>query len=152
MGGQARTRRSLPIQRRRRPLTGEKVVDSHESEVFKLIKQNYGDAYAVAMEEFGFAAAAQTHSTVTFAVVRGISDAAQDKAQVEEGNSQGVGGTNSPRSLSPCWASATRPMSRHLPISVSGHSLSAVVSYAQVGSSRQAFLDNVPIWIWISMS
>jgi nucleoside phosphorylase len=67
---------------------GEKVVDSHESEVFALIKRNYGDAYAVAMEEFGFAAAAQAHPTVTYAVVRGISDAAQDKAQAEGQNSQ----------------------------------------------------------------
>ena len=72
-----------------RPIAaGEKVVDSHESEVYLLIKQNYGDAYAVAMEEFGFAAAAQAHPTLTFAVVRGISDAAQDKAHVEKQNSQ----------------------------------------------------------------
>jgi nucleoside phosphorylase len=67
---------------------GEKVVDSHESEVYALIKQNYGDAYAVAMEEFGFAAAAHGHPAVTFAVVRGISDVAKDKEQAERQNSQ----------------------------------------------------------------
>jgi nucleoside phosphorylase len=67
---------------------GEKVIDSHRSEIYKLIKQSYGDAYAVAMEDLGFAYAAHANKGVTFAVVRGISDFATGKAAAEKENSQ----------------------------------------------------------------
>jgi nucleoside phosphorylase len=73
---------------------GEKVLDSHESEVYALLKRSYGDAYAVAMEEFGFTVAAQAHTGVTFAVVRGISDAANDKSDAEKQNSQELAARN----------------------------------------------------------
>jgi nucleoside phosphorylase len=69
---------------------GEKVIDSHRSEAYKLIKQSYGDAYAVAMEDLGFAYAAHANRGVTFAVVRGISDFAANKVMAEERNSQEI--------------------------------------------------------------
>lgn len=73
---------------------GEKVIDSHLSEIYKLLKQAYGDAYAVAMEDFGFAYAAHANKGVTFAVVRGISDFATGKASVEKENSQETAATH----------------------------------------------------------
>jgi nucleoside phosphorylase len=73
---------------------GEKVIDSHRSEIYKLIKQVYGDAYAVAMEDFGFAYAAHANKGVTFAVVRGISDFAAGKASAEKENSQEIAAIN----------------------------------------------------------
>ncbi len=73
---------------------GEKVVDSHESEVFKLIAARFGDAYAVAMEDFGFVVAAHANSTVTFAAVRGISDFAREKSEAEKKNSQVMAAVN----------------------------------------------------------
>jgi nucleoside phosphorylase len=69
---------------------GEKVVDSHKSEVFRLLRQTYSDAYAVAMEDIGFTAAAHANASTTFAVVRGISDFANEKATAEKVNSQEI--------------------------------------------------------------
>jgi nucleoside phosphorylase len=67
---------------------GEKVVDSHKSDAFLLIKKAYGDAYAVAMEEFGFYHALHANPSVVGAVVRGISDFSQNKGTVEKEKSQ----------------------------------------------------------------
>ncbi len=73
---------------------GEKVVDSHESDVFKFIAARFGDAYAIAMEDFGFVVAAHASPTVTFAAVRGISDFAREKSEAEKKNSQEIAAAN----------------------------------------------------------
>lgn len=73
---------------------GEKVVDSHESDVFKLIAERFGDAYAVAMEDFGFVVAAHATPAVTFAAVRGISDFAHEKSEAEKKDSQAIAAAN----------------------------------------------------------
>lgn len=73
---------------------GEKVVDSHQSTVFKLLKDRFSDAYTVAMEDIGFASAAHANREIIFAVVRGISDLATNKALVEKGNSQEIAARN----------------------------------------------------------
>jgi nucleoside phosphorylase len=65
-----------------------KVIDSRLSAEYKLIKNTYGDSYAVAMEDLGFARAAHANPSVSFAVVRGISDFAHKKAEAELKNSQ----------------------------------------------------------------
>ncbi|HEY0978400.1 MAG TPA: hypothetical protein VGE21_13085 [Flavobacteriales bacterium] len=67
-----------------------KVIDSRQSAEYKLIKKTYGDSYAVAMEDLGFARAAHANPSVTFAVVRGISDFAHRKAEAELQNSQEI--------------------------------------------------------------
>lgn len=67
-----------------------KVIDSRQSAEYKLIKKTYGDSYAVAMEDLGFARAAHANPSVTFAVVRGISDFAHKKAEAELQNSQAI--------------------------------------------------------------
>lgn len=73
---------------------GEKVVDSRDSAAFKLIAERYSDAYAVAMEDFGFVIAAHATPSVTFAAVRGISDFAHEKADAEKENSQEIAAAN----------------------------------------------------------
>ncbi len=67
---------------------GEKVLDSHKSDTFRQIKQTYSDAYAVAMEEFGFYYALHANPRVVGAVVRGISDFSQNKGAAEKEKSQ----------------------------------------------------------------
>jgi len=73
---------------------GEKVLDSHESEVFALIKQTYEDSNALGMEDFRFVAAAHANPKVTFAVVRGISDSSKEKGEAEKKNSQEIAGAS----------------------------------------------------------
>jgi len=59
--------------------SGEKVVASIESEVFKSLQSNYGDAIAVEMEGFGFLDAAFANQQVSALVIRGISDLIYNK-------------------------------------------------------------------------
>ncbi len=66
---------------------GEKVVASSDSEIARLLTQSYGDSLAVAMEDFGFAEAAQRNG-VEAMVIRGISDLLDGKAAADEGGSQ----------------------------------------------------------------
>ncbi|NET33818.1 MAG: SUMF1/EgtB/PvdO family nonheme iron enzyme [Cyanothece sp. SIO1E1] len=69
---------------------GEKVVASIESEVFKFLRANYGDAIAVEMEGFGFLDAARANQQVSALVIRGISDLIYDKTEADIGGSQEI--------------------------------------------------------------
>ena len=62
---------------------GEKVLSSKRSEVFKFLRQHYGDAIAVEMEGRGFLQAAQANEEVKALVVRGISDLIDGKAHAD---------------------------------------------------------------------
>jgi nucleoside phosphorylase len=73
---------------------GEKIIDSHYSEVFALIKETYSDAYAVAMEEFGFFYAVHLNRTVIGSVIRGISDFSENKSRAEKQKSQELSADN----------------------------------------------------------
>jgi predicted ATP-binding protein involved in virulence/nucleoside phosphorylase len=53
---------------------GEKIIASTQSDIFRFLRSNYGDAIAVEMEGMGFLSAAQAHANVSAIVIRGISD------------------------------------------------------------------------------
>jgi nucleoside phosphorylase len=59
--------------------SGEKVVASRESELFKFLRASYNDAVAIAMEGFGFLSAASAYPEIKAIVIRGISDLIKDK-------------------------------------------------------------------------
>ena len=59
--------------------SGERVIGSKESEIFKFIRASYNDAVAVDMEGFGFLQAAFAYPNIQAIVIRGISDLIKDK-------------------------------------------------------------------------
>jgi nucleoside phosphorylase len=67
---------------------GEKVLASTTSETWNLIKQSYGNAFAVEMEGHGFLAALHANQHVEALIVRGISDLIDGKQEADAANSQ----------------------------------------------------------------
>lgn len=63
---------------------GEKVVGSHLSQTYKLIRQHYGDAVAVEMEGHGFLLGVRMNHGTQGIVVRGISDLVDDKDETND--------------------------------------------------------------------
>lgn len=70
--------------------SGEKVIASSQSPIYKFLKINYDDTYAVEMEGFGFLEGARRNSDVKAIVVRGISDKLDKKAQADASGSQQI--------------------------------------------------------------
>ncbi|NET60743.1 MAG: 5'-methylthioadenosine/S-adenosylhomocysteine nucleosidase [Symploca sp. SIO2E6] len=64
--------------------SGEKVVASTQSEVFKFLRSNYGDAVTVEMEGRGFLETVRAHRQVSAMVIRGVSDLIDDKSEVDD--------------------------------------------------------------------
>ena len=62
---------------------GEKVVANTDSDTFRLLKSNYGDALAVEMEGHGILQAASTNPQVSALVIRGISDLIDRKSKAD---------------------------------------------------------------------
>src|SRR5262249_29658521 len=69
---------------------GEKVLASTQSELFRLLKETYGDALAVEMEGYGFLRAVRKHHPVHGLVIRGISDLLDDKTEADASGAQQV--------------------------------------------------------------
>lgn len=74
--------------------SGEKVLVSEQSIDLKRLRETYTDAHAVAMEEHGFAVAIQANPDVCFAVVRGISDLIENKAESDASGSHDIASRN----------------------------------------------------------
>ncbi len=69
---------------------GEKVVANKESDLFKFLQHNYGDALAVEMEGSGILQAAHANQQVSALIIRGISDLIDGKREADEGGYQEI--------------------------------------------------------------
>ncbi len=69
-------------------VAGEKVVSSTESDTYKYIKKNAGDALAVEMEGIGFLKACYAHQDIQYILIRGISDLVDHKSQTDQEGGQ----------------------------------------------------------------
>jgi nucleoside phosphorylase len=74
--------------------TGEKVIASTQSPVFKLLQKNYSDAVAVEMEGGGLLRAAYVNPQVSALVIRGISDLIDGKSAADVSGSQEIAACN----------------------------------------------------------
>ncbi len=73
---------------------GEKVVGSELSDLYEFIRSTYGDALAVAMEDYGFLRAAFANDQVCALVVRGISDKISNKPESDTSGWQPIAARN----------------------------------------------------------
>jgi nucleoside phosphorylase len=64
------------------------------SEDMRRLKTTFTDAYAVAMEDYGFAIAVHKHPSVCFSVVRGISDLIEGKQAADRSGSHEIAARN----------------------------------------------------------
>ena len=62
---------------------GDKVVASTNSDVYQLLRSNYGDALAVEMEGHGFLKALRAHPEINALIIRGISDLIDGKSNAD---------------------------------------------------------------------
>lgn len=62
---------------------GDKVVASTNSDVYQLLRSNYGDALAVDMESHGFLKALRANPEINALIVRGISDLIDGKSNAD---------------------------------------------------------------------
>ena len=69
---------------------GEKVLASKQSNLYRQLKKNYGDALAIEMEGHGFLHAVRVNHTVHGLVIRGISDLINDKISADISGAQAV--------------------------------------------------------------
>ncbi len=67
---------------------GSKVVAAGRARATKFLREHYSDAVAVEMEGFGFIAAAFARPNIQAAVIRGISDLIEGKAEADAAGSQ----------------------------------------------------------------
>jgi len=67
---------------------GDKVVASTKSDVYQLLRTNYGDALAVEMESHGFLKAVRANPEINALIVRGISDLIDGKSNADAAGSQ----------------------------------------------------------------
>jgi nucleoside phosphorylase len=74
--------------------SGEKVLASSRSSVYKYLQEHYDDAYAIDMESYGFLEASWRNSNVGAIVIRGISDKLDKKAKANAAGSKQLAASN----------------------------------------------------------
>ncbi|MEQ8467417.1 phosphorylase family protein [Coleofasciculus sp. E1-EBD-02] len=67
---------------------GDKVVASTTSDLYQLLRTNYGDALAVEMESHGFLKAVRANPEINALIIRGISDLIDGKSNADAAGSQ----------------------------------------------------------------
>jgi nucleoside phosphorylase len=77
--------------------SGSRVIASKKSEIYRLLKNNYGNVLAVEMEGFGLLDAVRANSGVSAIVIRGISDLIKGKAAADASGSQKLAAENASR-------------------------------------------------------
>ncbi len=108
---------------------GEKVIASTQSNVFKFLRKNYGDAIAVEMEGFGFLDAARANQKVSALVIRGISDLIYNKMEADQLGYQNIAAQNAS-------AFAFETLSKYKPDKSRGSSKAKEVSPASINSNE----------------
>jgi len=73
---------------------GNKVIGSSNSDIFRLLKQNFNDTLALEMEAAGFGLAMLNYPTVRFLNIRGISDLLDGKSTSDAAGSQELAADN----------------------------------------------------------
>ena len=74
--------------------SGEKVLASTRSELYKFIVANYSDVVAVDMEDWGFLAALYQNQGVSGLVIRGVSDLLKNKQKTDAQGHQNIAAAN----------------------------------------------------------
>ncbi|MBO3457637.1 5'-methylthioadenosine/S-adenosylhomocysteine nucleosidase [Aetokthonos hydrillicola Thurmond2011] len=69
---------------------GDKVLASKDSEVYKILRSNYGDALAVEMESHGVLKAIRANPEIHVLIIRGISDLIDGKTQADKAGWQEI--------------------------------------------------------------
>jgi nucleoside phosphorylase len=69
---------------------GEKVLASNRTQIYKFVRENYGDALAVEMEGHGFLLGVHMNHPTQGIVIRSISDCISDKSETSDENWQPV--------------------------------------------------------------
>ena len=70
--------------------SGDKVLASKDSEIYKILLSNYGDALAVDMESHGVLTAVRANQKINVLIIRGISDLIDGKSEADKAGWQEI--------------------------------------------------------------
>lgn len=74
--------------------SGDKVIATQRTNLFKFLKDTYNDTAAIDMEAVGFAEVFTRHTSIKYLCIRGISDLLDNKSQSDGSGSQSIASAN----------------------------------------------------------